>query len=129
MRGQFGAIERRRLQLEAQFPDDEEAYGRELRAVCKEAGYNPLWVCVLPVLNVAFWVLVAIAIGLFRPAEGAAIGVAEHTYSWLPQSLAVIQVDTEFLWMDLTAPDPLVMPALTLAIVAAHQSVTSARFL
>ena len=59
------------------------------------------------------------AIRLFAQADGG----AEHAYALLPLPITDIPINSAFLWMDLTTPDRIIMPAVTLAAGALNQIV------
>lgn len=70
-------------------------------------------------INIAFLVLLLMAIRLFAQADGG----AEHAYALLPLPITDIPINSAFLWMDLTTPDRIIMPAVTLAAGALTQIV------
>ena len=111
-------LNERRLKLRAQFSDDD-AYREHLRALCEAAGYNPYRSSYLIAITIAIWILLLMAIRLFAQADGG----AEHAYALLPLPITDIPINSAFLWMDLTATDRIIVPAVTLAAGALKQIV------
>lgn len=102
-------------QLQEKHGKDRQRLSQETLRLYRQAGVNPIG-CLGPlVIQFPIW------IGLFQAlvqtlpnTPDAMVNLARKLYFWLPGVEGAIPLNSNFLWMDLAAPDPLriVMPLL-----------------
>lgn len=109
--------------LREKYKDDPEALNRETMKLYQEAGINPVGGC-LPTL-----VQLPILIGLYQAITNSLassplqlINLSQHIYhnlppfiSFLPDSAALLPLQSRVLWLDLAKPDPFYI--LTILVV------------
>ncbi|MBI4328562.1 MAG: membrane protein insertase YidC [Chloroflexi bacterium] len=99
---------------------------RETMRLYREHGVSPLG-CLGPmVVQIPIWIGLyqAIIQGLGSTPSNL-VYLSQHLYSWLPQLTQAIPIDTRFLWMDLTLPDPWpILPLLVGASTWAQQKMS-----
>ena len=95
-------------EIRKKYPKDPQKQSQETMRLYKEAKVNPIG-CLGP-----FIIQFPIFIGLYRALEvtirgtpDSTIDLAHKLYSWLPQVTQVVPLDSHFLLMELSLPDPL----------------------
>ena len=100
-----------------------QAMQRETMRLYREAGVSPLG-CLGPmVIQFPIWIALYYAItkGL-GDLPGNFVYLSQRLYSWLPVGAEVLPLQTRFLWLDLTLPDPTpVLPLLVAGSTWAQQ--------
>ena len=100
---------------------------RAMQAMWREAGVNPLG-CLGPLfIQMLVWVaLFRVLIKSLGTNPDDLVGLSQRLYSWNPVSDVSIPLNSDFLWLDLAAPDPtsVVLPVLVGASTWLQQKMT-----
>ena len=113
--------------VQARYPKDKQKLSQETMKVYRENGVNPIG-CLGPlVIQFPIWIGLFQAIIQTLPSTPERlVGLSQHMYTWLPFVHEVIPLDSTFLWLDLSVPDPTpVMPVLVGASMWLTQKMTT----
>jgi YidC/Oxa1 family membrane protein insertase len=101
--------------IQKKYKGDKQKLQEEQLKVYKEVGFNPLSGCLptLIQLPIIFGLYGAI-IRALASTPGQLLGLSNHMYPQTPKIL--IPLNSEFLWMDLAAPERLYLPFLSFGI-------------
>ena len=114
-------------EIQERYSKDRQRVSQETMKLYKEQGVNPLG-CLGPM-----FVQFPIWIGLYQSilqtvpsTPESLVGLSRHLYSWLPQVHRVIPIESAFLWLDLSRPDPTpILPVLVGASMFFMQKMTT----
>jgi YidC/Oxa1 family membrane protein insertase len=101
-------------EVNRRFKGDPQRRSQETMRLYKEHGISPLG-CLGPmVIQLPIWIgLYSAIIQGIGNTPGTVIYLSQHLYSWLPGVLDALPLEANFLWLDLTLPDPTpVLPVL-----------------
>ena len=127
MRAMTG-LQPRMKEVQARYANDPKKRSQEMMNVYKQAGVNPLG-CLGPmIIQLPIW------IGLYQALLKSLgtnpddlVGLAQRLYSWNPVGDSAVPLNSNFLWLDLAAPDPspLILPILVGVSTWAQQKMTT----
>ena len=102
-------------EIKRRYAKDSRRVSQETMRLYKESGVNPLG-CLGPlVIQFPIWIGLYQSILQLLPTSPEALArLSQHLYSWLPFADTVVPLNSKFLWLDLSVPDPspFVMPVL-----------------
>ncbi len=108
-------LQPRMKEIQNKHKGDRQKASQETMRLYREQGVNPLG-CLGPMfIQFPIWIGLYQAILQTVPSKPESlVGLSRHLYDWLPQVHSVIPIDSRFLWMDLSVPDPspFVMPIM-----------------
>jgi len=121
------AMQPKLQELQKKYKDNREKLAEEQMKLYKEAGVNPLG-CLLPTL-----IQLPIWIGLYQSIIHALpdnpvqlLNLARHIYLQFPILSSLVPLNSRFLWLNLSRPDPwFVLPILTVATMWVQQKMMS----
>ncbi len=105
----------RAKQIERKYKDDRAKQQEEMLKLYREVGVNPFSGC-LPLL-IQFPIIIGLYQSIIRALADAPLQLFElsdHIYSAIPSGL--IPLNSQFLWMDLSQPERLVLPGVPIGI-------------
>ena len=97
--------------IEKKHKDDKQKLQEAQMKIYQEMGINPLSGC-LPML-IQFPIIIGLYQGIIRALAATPmqlLDLAKHLYDFVPRSL--VPLNSDFLWMDLSAPERLFLPFL-----------------
>jgi YidC/Oxa1 family membrane protein insertase len=103
--------------MQAKYKNDKEKLAQEQMKLYKELGINPLASC-LPTL-IQFPVIIGLYQAVIKALAASPIellGLTRSVWPGILQISAIIPLNSQFLWMDLGAPERLVLPFLPFGI-------------
>lgn len=102
-------------QVQKKYKDDRAKQQEEMMKMYQEAGVNPFGGC-LPLL-IQFPIIIGLYQAIIRALADAPLQLFElssHLYDAIPDSL--IPLNSQFLWMDLSQPERLIIPGIPIGI-------------
>ncbi len=110
-------------ELQKKYKDNREKLAEEQMKLYKEAGINPLGCLVPTLIQFPIWIGLYQAISNALPANPLQLmNLARHIYVQFPLLSKLIPLNPQFLWLDLSRPDPLyILPLLTMVTMWAQQ--------
>jgi YidC/Oxa1 family membrane protein insertase len=103
--------------MQAKYKNDKEKLAQEQMKLYKELGINPFASC-LPTL-IQFPIIIGLYQAVIQALAASPIellGLTRHVWPSILQVSAIIPLNSQFLWMDLGAPERLVLPFLPFGI-------------
>ena len=112
-------------EIQSRHANDKAKASSETMKVYKEQGINPIG-CLGPMfIQFPIWIGLYQAILQTVPSTPESlVGLSRHLYSWLPSVHEVIPLNSDFLWLNLALPDPIVFPILVAASMWVMQKMT-----
>lgn len=101
--------------IQKKYKDDKAKQQEELLKLYQEAGVNPFSGC-LPLI-IQFPIIIGLYQSIIRALADAPLQLfelSEHIYSAIPSGL--IPLNSQFLWMDLSQPERLIIPGIPIGI-------------
>lgn len=109
--------DKRWIDIQAKYKNDKEKLSQEQMKLYKELGINPLASC-LPTL-IQFPLIIGLYQAVIQALASSPIellGLTRHVYPQLLEVSSLIPLKSQFLWMDLGAPERLNLPFLPFGI-------------
>jgi len=109
------ALQPKIKEIQNKFKNDKQKQSQETMKLYKEQGVNPIG-CLGPMfIQFPIWIGLYQAILQTVPnTPESLVKLSGHLYGWLPFVHDVVPINSQFIWMDLSNPDPspVVMPIL-----------------
>ena len=110
----MSALQPKIKEIQSRFANDKQRQSKETMQLYKDQGVNPIG-CLGPMfIQMPIWIGLYQAILKTVPTTPESlVGLSGNLYTWLPLVQEVIPINSAFLWLDLSSPDPLpVLPLL-----------------
>ena len=110
----MSALQPKIKEIQSRFANDKQRQSKETMQLYKDQGVNPIG-CLGPMfIQMPIWIGLYQAILKTVPTTPESlVGLSGNLYTWLPFVQEVIPINSAFLWLDLSSPDPLpVLPLL-----------------
>ncbi len=110
----MSALQPKIKEIQSRFANDKQRQSKETMQLYKDQGVNPIG-CLGPMfIQMPIWIGLYQAILKTVPTTPESlVGLSGNLYTWLPFVQEVIPINSTFLWLDLSSPDPLpVLPLL-----------------
>ena len=110
----MSALQPKIKEIQNRFANDKQRQSKETMQLYKDQGVNPIG-CLGPMfIQMPIWIGLYQAILKTVPTTPESlVGLSGNLYTWLPFIQEVIPINSTFLWLDLSSPDPLpVLPLL-----------------
>ena len=110
----MSALQPKIKEIQSRFANDKQRQSKETMQLYKDQGVNPIG-CLCPMfIQMPIWIGLYQAILKTVPTTPESlVGLSGNLYTWLPFVQEVIPINSAFLWLDLSSPDPLpVLPLL-----------------
>ena len=110
----MSALQPKIKEIQSRFANDKQRQSKETMQLYKDQGVNPIG-CLGPMfIQMPIWIGLYQAILKTVPTTPESlVGLSGTLYTWLPFVQEVIPINSAFLWLDLSSPDPLpVLPLL-----------------
>ena len=110
----MSALQPKIKEIQSRFANDKQRQSKETMQLYKDQGVNPIG-CLGPMfIQMPIWIGLYQAILKPVPTTPESlVGLSGNLYTWLPFVQEVIPINSAFLWLDLSSPDPLpVLPLL-----------------
>ena len=123
----MSALQPKIKEIQSRFANDKQRQSKETMQLYKDQGVNPIG-CLGPMfIQMPIWIGLYQAILKTVPTTPESlVGLSGNLYTWLPFVQEVIPINSAFLWLDLSSPDPLpVLPLLVGISMCLMQKMTT----